>query len=680
MDVRQDFFGAPPEVFPGLMEAAEVPDTDSPLGALIAQPADLYPVDEDEHAKLVQWCNNAFIAAEKARRSYETRWKRYYQLYRSHQEGKPNDWHHSIFVPICFWIIETVTPRLVAQLPKFTAYPVGPDDQMAAKKMETLLDWAVDQSDLYVELVKAFKSALKYGTAIIKTYHRQDMRRGRKNEMVSPSIPTEVEEPLMDPETGAPMYGLDGQPMMTRRIVEQPGPPVMVPQKYSYVGYDGPAAECIDIFNFWVAPEAHDVDSARYVIHRVYKEMDYIKKKVEEGIYQKPDAFSWEDIASVEEEPALERLAAIGLGDMGDDPTRKPVEILEFWTDDGRVITMANRKAILRVQENPFDHSEKPFVRIVDYVQEHEFWGVGEIEPLEGLQDLQNALVNNRLDNVALVMNAMFAVNVANLESEDDLEIRPGGVVRLRGDLTPDEVIKRIDLGDVTASAFQEAEINERTVEKVSGVTALQMGIDSPQYNSTATGASIITEMGASRFGLKAKMAELTGLKRLGRHYGSIIQQFTTEERWVRLAGPEGQYIFQHFLPESIHGALDYDIESESTTQTQTVRQNTKQSILELMATYNPAGVYAALDDLLDELGVRDKQRYFGAAPAMPYPQQPPPDAGAAALPPGPQGQGMAALPPGYEGMSAAQGTGGMASAQGNVANLQNMYNANSQV
>lgn len=682
MDVRQDFFGVAPEQFPGLMEGSDVPETDSPLGDLLEQPKDLYPPDELEHQRLVAWCNNAFTAAEKARRSYETRWKRYYQLYRSHQEKKPGDWHHSIFVPVCFWIIETVTPRLVAQLPKFTAYPVGPDDQMAAKKMETLLDWAVDQSDLYVELVKAFKSALKYGTGIIKTYHRVDKRRYRSTKTVTMPMTQQVQEFMLDPETGEPMVDFDGQPMMTTREVQVPGPSVSVPQKQTYVAYDGPAAECIDIFNFWVAPEAHDVDSARYVIHRVYKEMDYLKKKVKDGIYRLPENFTWDDITATDEDPAMERLSSIGLGDMGDDPTRKPVEILEFWTDDGRVITLVNRKAIFRVSENPFDHSEKPFVRVLDYVQEHEFWGVGEIEPLEGLQDLQNALVNTRLDNVRLVMNAMFAVNMNYIEDESDLESRPGGVIRLRGDLTPNEVIQRIDLGDVTSSAFNEAEINERTIEKVSGVSAYQMGLDSPSYNNTATGVAIIQEQGASRFGLKAKMAELMGLRRLGRHYGSIIQQFTTEDRWIRLAGPEGQYVFQHFTPESLHGGLDYDIESESVTQTQMQRQNTKQTILQLMAQYNPAGVYAALDDLLDELGVRDKQAYFQGQPTMPMPQQMPPPGGAPALP-----AGIPGLPPeiaaqnsAYDSSNPAAGTGGEASADARMADIQAQFLAQGQV
>ena len=107
------------------------------------------------------------------------------------------------------------------------------------------------------------------------------------------------------------------------------------------------------------------------------------------------------DITQVDD-PHIKRLNDLGITSNVIDPTRKPVEILECWTDDGRVITMANRKVILRVSENPFDHYEKPFAMIYDYMQPHEFWGKGETAVLEGLQDSVNAIANSRIDNLRL--------------------------------------------------------------------------------------------------------------------------------------------------------------------------------------------------------------------------------------------------------------------------------------
>lgn len=594
-----------------------------PSPAILPEPllGDRYPSNDEDYRKLLAWANAAFDAAEAAKRDHAEKWKRFYRLYRSHVERKPGDWRSTVFVPMCFWIIETVTPRLVAQLPKFRCYPVTEDDVELADTMETLLEWSADQSGLFLELVKAFKSALKYGTGILKTYHRQDVRKARKMQPYSVPLKQTIEDPVLD-ELGQPVVDLDGNMITERREVQVGELPMgMRSQVYQYVAYDGPGAECIDIFNFFVAPEAHDIETARYVIHRTYKEMSYILRMVEEGVYRLPDNMTVEDIVNVNNDPAMERLASIGLGANNADPTRRPVELLEYWTDDGRKIVVANRKAILQVIENPFDHSEKPFIRIVDYLQEHEFWGVGEIEPIEGLQDAQNAIANSRIDNLRMVLNSMFAVNVNHIEDLRDFRLRPGGKIRIKGDMRPDEVFQRIDLGDVTPNAFNETELIERTVEKVSGVSAYQMGLDSPSLNNTATGVAIIQEQGASRFGMKSKLIDLMGLAPLGRHFGSIIQQFATEEKVIRLTGPDGQASFQRFSPEALQGALDYSIEAESMQQSETMRQEQQMNLLGLIAQFAPQGTGAALSEVLDSFGIKDKERFLYGDPDDPMAQ-----------------------------------------------------------
>lgn len=581
-------------------------------------PGDVWPESEDEYDKLLQWCQQSFTAAESAKQEHVEKWQRYYRLYRSHIDKKVGEWKSTVFVPICFWVIETVTPRLVAQLPKFTCLPQTPEDVFTAENMEVLLDWSVSESGLYEELVKAMKSSLKYGTGILKTFHRQDVRYSRKTQPMFAPLRRPVPHQVMD-ETGNPLMGLDGQPITEMRDVEVGMLNLgMQSQVTPYIAYDGPAAECIDIFNFWPAPEAHDITTARYVVHRTYKPMSYIKRRVAEGVYHWPSNMTETEMTSTYNDPALERLSSIGRQSPNTDPTHRPCELLEFWLDDGRVITMVNRKALLRVQKNPFDHAEKPFIRIVDYLQEHEFWGVGEIEPIEGLQDVQNSLVNARIDNIRLVLNAMFYVNTDHVVDVKDFRSRPGGIIRGRGDWKPEEVFTRIDYGDVTGSAFTESELVERTTEKVSGVSGIQMGIEASNLNNTATGLALATEQGASRFGLKSKLIELMGLGQLGRQYASILQQFMTEERQVRLGAVDpstGMPLFAVFTPDSIQGAIDIRIQAESTTQTESQRQEQKMNLLGLMAQFWPQGVEAAVDDVLDSMGIKDKDRFLQGGP-----------------------------------------------------------------
>lgn len=623
--------------------------------------ADLYPTDDTELKRLISWCQNAFSAAEKGKQSYTERWDRYYRLYRSFVKHDPTDWHSKMFVPMVFWVVETVAPRLVAQLPRFLVMPMGPEDVEPAKLMEQLMEYAANKSDLFLELVKAVKSALKYGTGLLKTFHRVDKFRARR---YVPQM-----EPVMGPSMtafrepgGQPMRTLDGgviQNTEPQQIGEvQVGTTI---ERYDYIGYDGPAAEWVDIWNAFPAPEAEDIQSSRYFIHRVYRELRHVQKMVENGVYRWPEGMSPKEMTETADEPLKKRLESIDLGGGEADATRKPIELLEFWTDDGRLITMANRKAILRVSENPYDHNQKPFIRIVDQLVEGEIWGIGEIEPLEGLQDQLNAITNQRIDNLRLILNAMFGVNEVAIADMDELESRPGGIVRITGDRVPSEVIYPITFPDVTGASYEETSSILDLGERVSATSAYQTGVSSDSLADTATGTAIIQEQGATRYALKTSLMELMGLKDLGRQYGSILQQFTTEERVVRILGPRGQFLFQTFDAESIQGALDYDIESSSTQLTESAQREQSLTLLEVLSQYLPPtvdpmtgqlgpgpGVQKLIEDVLVAFKKKDLDSYMvGPMSEQPGAQMIPGATPAPMLPPGAPELNGGAPPPG---------------------------------
>lgn len=573
---------------------------------------DLYPEDEDAHAEIVTWCQQAFMAADNARRPFEERWERQHKLYTSFMELDKTDWRSKVFFPFAFSVVETVAPRLVAELPKATVAPMGPEDTVPAQAMETLLGWSADNSGLHLELLEFAKSMLKYGTGILKTWHKQDLRTAyHMVPKVEPVYATQ-QVPVTDPVSGEPIPDITGAPQFEENQVMvglDQGEPTLEP--YSYVAYDGPASTCVDIFDFFVAPEATDIQGARYVVERFFPEMRHIMEKVEQGIYRLPENLSPEEIADVKDEGLKRRLDSVDMGTSGSDPTRRPVELLEFWTLDGRLITLANRKAVLRVVNNPFQHQDKPYVAAVDYLQEHEFWGIGEIAVVEPMQDIFNALVNQRIDNVRLNLNSIFAVNKEAIDDPRQLRLRPGGVIELKGDLPVAEAFQRVDLGDVTQSAFLEASEIERIMEKVTGVTAYQTGADNPNLNDTATGVALIQEQGNTKFAMKLRQIELMALKPMFRQWGAIIQQFTPSERIIRMLGPNGQWLFQTFDPEAIQGSLDYDIEASSSAQTDSIRKEQDLTLLQTLAGIWPYAVPKLVQDILQDFGKKDLDAYL---------------------------------------------------------------------
>jgi hypothetical protein len=420
------------------------------------------------------------------------------------------------------------------------------------------------------------------------------------------------------------MTDIDGDPIFTtsertevQPVLDEMGAPQMTMEPYEYVIYSGPKSVWVDPFHFWVAPDADTLDDARYTIERVYRDMGHVQKLIDAGIYRLPPGMSIEETYPAEEGISIRAEEAGDDAAAKRDPTRRAVELLEFHTLDKRVITVLNNKAIIRVSPNPYNHGQKPYSYFPDYLQEGEFWGIGEVEAIEGLQDLLNALYNQRVDNTRLSMNAMYAVNTKAIEDERDLLLKPGGIIRIAGDYTPQEALQRLDLGDVSGSAFEEAAQVERLIERVSGVSAYQLGITDEGVNRTATGVSLITEAGNTKFALKVRLMEMIGMRRVISQWGSIVQQFADTERTVRTLGPQGQWLFPTLTPESIQGNLDYRIDVASSTQTETVAKEQATMLFQTLAPALPMAVPKLAQDLLEAFGKKDLMPYFMGSPDL---------------------------------------------------------------
>lgn len=588
-------------------------------------------LNEEEHAKILGWCLDSFKEAELHRQGLTRRWRRYELLYRLFVEKRKGDWRSKVFLPIVFYVVETILPRLIAQLPEVTVKGVEEMDAPSADLMQRLLAWAGKRSKLHLELVKAYKSALKFGTGILKVYHAQDVTyRKRRVPVLEPVMATE-DQPIIDPETGEQIVDLDGTPMFETAEVEtgemrETGRTEWEVEEI--VRYDGPKAESVDIFNFWPNPEAESIEDASYVIQRVFRDSSYVEKMIDEGVYKLPPGVDVIGDLWTGQKDERDQIAA-DLDEGSSDRTRHQAELLEFWTDDSQ-FTVLNQTWVVRVADNPFDHGMKPYVRIVDHFQEHSFWGVGEIEPLEGLQDEMNAITNQRIDNVRLAIDQQFVYDPNNLLNEkQDLATRPGGGIRVNSrDIEPSRVIHFLQPPDVTSSAYLEVQEAERMTEKVSGVNDYTAGNDSGagQVNQTATGASIIAETGNTRFAAKVEIAELTGLNTLAEMYGSILQQFWDEERVIRVAGENGADAWVPITAESLQGGFDYEIEAQSSAVTESVRKEQSMSLFQLaiQAAYPDGSPVFKLDkiaqDVLKSWRITNPSEYVNPAPLPPPP------------------------------------------------------------
>jgi len=149
---------------------------------------------------------------------------------------------------------------------------------------------------------------------------------------------------------------------------------------------------------------------------------------------------------------------------------------------------------VVWAQENPYPNGRKPYDMIRCYPAPDMFYGIGIPELIEPLQRAINAVTNQRIDNVSLVLNRMWAYR-QNMINPKHLVSRPGGFIPVRGPI--EESLMPIVTQDVTNSAYREHDIYDNTIQKISGVADIFFGHSTKSTRISATEATFMTEMGA---------------------------------------------------------------------------------------------------------------------------------------------------------------------------------------
>lgn len=467
-----------------------------------------------------------YITARTWREPLKQKWDNYYDLYRGVLDSRTKAaWQAQIFVPYVFSTIETIVPRIVAGRPKINVIPREEGDNDYARVQGHLLDYFWDQMKMDEQLPDIVRQMLIYGTSIVKLIWTKRL------EEVEEEIPNDPNFPELGQES-----------VKVDKEVE-----------------NHPVVEMVDLYDFFWDPKGFDIDSCGWVAHRTYRSYDYLMKMQKQGLYKnipllekdKNTPFMGETDKTSRNINTNDPQATSGKSDK-----EANIELIEYWEDD-RVVTIANRKVVIRDEKNPFAHGKKPFVRFVDQSLPKEFCGVGEVEPIETLQKELNDMRNQRMDNASLILNRMWLVlNGANVD-ENELVSDVGGIIhtdKLEG-------VQPIYSPEIPNSSYREETLIKADIQQATGVTDYTKGIASEALaNETATGISMMQEAGNSRLKLKMMNIE-AGIREIGSLTISLSKQFITEDMAIRILGDtEPQWLL--VKPEELKDNFDLIVEA----------------------------------------------------------------------------------------------------------------------
>jgi len=476
-----------------------------------------------------QMCNMVVECAAYSERQFSgirQKWPRLYDLWRGTWNGRFHPHKNNVHIPLIFSACWADAARKAAS--SLSTYPIlnfmgyGPEDAAIARKQEALnaAQWKDDNA--FSKQVDALLMADLYGVAVMQVGWKR------------------VEKMRI-------LEQIDRMPIS--------GEMVRYLKKANVVSFDGPETILLDLLDFLPQPCVARLRDMKWVVRRYFLDLDDLRYLVSIGSFDKAELARLERDGSVgattgELMMSVRRFQA--RTGMDDETARfmnkysRPIEMLEFWGDvpselspDGvlqRVVTVANRRYLMRNKPNPYNHGMLPFVAFSPTPDPHYFYAPGKAEVVEKLQIVGNRYINQSLDAADLMIDPMWFYDRGSGLVSRNFYARPGRLVGVNGN--PNNVIAPMQpiMAGLTIADNKIAQIRD-FLQMGTGIVddAVQgLGGDSRQTAREFIGRR---EAAGTRLMLESRLYEENFLEAIGNMFSALSKQFLTPPVEVMILG-----------------------------------------------------------------------------------------------------------------------------------------------
>lgn len=412
------------------------------------------------------------------------------KAWESWRENKSADqWQSNHIVPMTFSVIETAMSELVELQLRPKIGPQGEEDKPRAKVMGHTFNFTCDVSDWDVELSNIWQDTLIKGTAIGQEYYWADKRM-----IQNFTIDKDKKQKVQETEV---------------------------------LDYDDVYMENVRLEDFFVDEKARGFlgpYAARDAVRRYIMNIDDFKAFFKGDI--------WDSMGNAK---YVKPGGDINFYEWYKPPEGinkdKDVEVLWYWAKRpyDRLWIVANDVLVVR-GPNPYKHKQLPFARNVDVKRTHKFYGKGEPEILESVQDEANTHRRMTLDRSHLDIDKMFIVSNRTSLNDEDLIARPHGMIP--SDDT--NITKAVEYGDVPNSV----ELSYKHLEDDSIIsTGINPRAQSLPVAGSATEAAILKESTLKRIRKKIWFMKKEFLPVICRLRVANILQFYSQPRLEKVIG-----------------------------------------------------------------------------------------------------------------------------------------------
>jgi len=479
-------------------------------------------ISNEVKGRALTWITDVNSELDNLSNRLRPKWYDWWNLYRSFENQQKLPGQSNIFIPKVYEVIEKKVPGVIAHEPRFIVSPRVNDANAYVGALRDTLGFWWDQDKMQSKLERWVKDAFIFGVGYAKVDWHQETK------MVK-SVEIELDE-----ETGE---------AIEREIEEE------------QIVNERPTSDLVSIFDIKVDPRVECFQDGVGVIH-VINDVRWAELMSLGDMYDlselkgmDPEQLSDSGYTSAEEEEQDED-KGISMG--AENIDRNRITLMDFWglfsrsgkPEDEResivtaVVVDGEPTYIIRVEEN--DLGFRPFVKVDDRVIRGEFYSVGEVEPLEGLQIEYNNLRNARIDfNNAInypewIYNINANINPANLVH------RPNNIIPVDVPLGSDvrSSLRPVDKPVQPVSGYNEESQLNRDMQTVSQTIDFTDRGGSQGFTNTATGIKsrdIQVGMQASNIVRHLENA----ISEMGRMWLGLANKFVEDEITIRRSRTE---------------------------------------------------------------------------------------------------------------------------------------------
>lgn len=436
------------------------------------------------------------------------------------------------------WIMPTLM-RMFAATPKVCEFmPVNPGDEEPADIETQVVNYVfMRQNEGFFILHDMFKDALLLRNGYVKAYW--DTKKKTAVENYTGLTENEVQK-LMQTEDEIEILGQE------EKVAIVLGP--MGPQQTSTFdiklrrtseeGYV--KVECVPPEEILVSPKArHSLDDCPFVEHKTNVTRTWLKQagfdvsKVESIERGNPD---WLNLIALARDEVTDQLSEEDPNDKASqDVTLREVYIRIDFDGDGEAElrrVMVGGDQILSNEEC----EEIPVAYASPVRMPHRHVGISFYDLLNDLQVIKTTLFRQALDNLYLSNNQRTAVNWQNVNLEDLLTNRPGGVVRVNG--APGENIMPLTNDpSMMQQVIPALEYVDHLREMRTGIGRDTMGVDADSLQDVTKGGQLAAMSAAAmKVELVARMLA-EGVKDIFRKIHSELRRHQDKPMTVQLTG-----------------------------------------------------------------------------------------------------------------------------------------------